>query len=231
VAEQLSPELVAQILSQADELKRARVQNDIANRPFQVQRLVLDLSTVRLESDPLPISFPFRSIFVQDATDTNVSVNFRPTTTDSIQSYFGLKKNDSWNVETAISRGYLHWAAQAGKTITLVFFTDAEFKSGSQISVNSGGVSIANGDTISTAVVALSAATASQLFAASSTRKRGLIQNNTGASIWLGPSTVTNAGATIGLEIQAGDTYVHSSAAAIYGYSVAGGNCLTFIES
>lgn len=224
--EKLSPEVVDQILARADELKRARIQNDIANRPFQVQRLVLDLTTARLETDPLIISFPFRSIFVQDATDNGVIVNFRPTTTDSIQSYFGLKKNDSWNVDSAISRGYLHWSAQSGKTITIIFFTDAEFKSGSQISVNSGGVAINEGSTAEAATrVQLSATTAAAIAPANSDRKVCLIENATGADLYIaGTSAVTNSGATRGVRVAAGDFIEWRNTAALYGYSVAGGD-------
>lgn len=224
--EKLSPEVVDQILQRADELKRARIQNDIAQRPFQVQRLVLDLTSARLETDPLIISFPFRSIFVQDATDNGVSVNFRPTTTDSIQSYFGLKKNDSWNVDTAISRGYLHWSAQSGKTITLIFFTDAEFKSGSQISVNSGGVAISEGSVAdATTRVTLAATTAAAIAPANADRNVCLLENATGADLYVsGANTVTDSGATRGIKIASGDYFEWRNTAALYGYSVAGGD-------
>lgn len=224
--EKLSPEVVSDILSRADELKRARIQNDIAQRPFQVQRLVLDLTSARLETDPLIISFPFRSIFIQDATDNNVSVNFRPTTTDSIQSYFSLKKNDAWNVDTAIPRGYLHWSAQSGKSITIILFTDAEFKSGSQISVNSGGVAINEGSTAGAATrVTLSATTAAAIAPSNSNRKVCLIENNTGADLYIsGANTLTNSGATRGIKVLAGDRIEWRNTAILYGYSVAGGD-------
>lgn len=219
------------ILQSANDTLKARILTGINSSLFEVQKVVIDLTSARLETNPYEIKFPFKSFWVQDATDSNVSVSFKPGTVDQYQSAFEIQKNDSWSSDYPTTAAFLHWSAQSGKSITIIFFVSSEFKSGTQQTVTSGGVSITNGDAISTAVVTLAAATAAAAFAASTTRKRGLLQNNSGASIWIGPSTVTNSGATLGLEVQAGDTYAHNNASALYAYSVAGGDVLAFTES
>lgn len=223
--------LAGQILAQSTDRRIADIFRSKNDLPFTVQKIVLDLTTARLETDPYVIKFPFRSFYVQETTDSATNIFFKPVSRDSIQSFFTLKKNDAWVSDSLIGEAFLHWDAQSGDSITLVFFTEAEFRSGSLISVNSGGVSISDGSAISNAVVTLAAGTAGVVFASSTTRKLGLLQNNTGASIWLGPSTVDDSGANLGLEIQAGDTFEYRNSAALYAISTAGGDVLAMSQT
>lgn len=132
---------------------------------------------------------------------------------------------DAWGLGYPINACYIHWAAQSGKTITLQFFLNSDFRSGSQISQNSGGVSIVEGTSSSFASTTLSAATAAALgLGALSTRNVATYYNDTGAVLFVGSdATVTNAGATKGIPVQPGDSIVWKNTAALYGYSVAGG--------
>ena len=221
------------ILNMADELKNSSIYEGNTQRPFSVQSFTLDLSTARLETNPYRIGFPFKSVFVSGATDTNVSVSMKPGAIDSFQSAFPLTKKDSWSVERPVSEAYLYWSAQSGKTITLVFFTDAEFKSGSQISQNSGGVSISDGSSVSAITrVTLAATTAAIIAPSDSTRILTTIQNKTGADLYIGgTSAVTNSGATEGIKVPADGIIEWRNTGALYGYSVAGGNVHYMTES
>jgi hypothetical protein len=142
-----------------------------------------------------------------------------------------MKLNDVFNSDQPVASSNFYWSAQSGKSITLVFFTSATFSSGSQIVSFSGGVNIADGSAFAQSQLALTAATATQIFAASATRKVGTFQNTSGASVWVGNSTTTSSGSTIGIEVRAGDSFQWRNSAALYGYSVAGGNISVIEES
>lgn len=215
-------EIADSILAASSDKKRAELFRSNTQRPNAVQPLVLDLSTARDSSNPLKVSFGYRSLYVQDATDIYAEVSIFPVR-ESLSS-FKMRKNDAWITDQMAAESYLTWEAQSGKTMTLVFFTDSQFMSGSQISVTGGGVSITNGSTFSQSLVALVAATATQIVAVDSTRKNLTIQNLTGSDIWLGPAAVSNTGATTGFKLSAGATTEWKNTAALYGFSVGGGN-------
>jgi hypothetical protein len=228
----MTKELSDMMLNTAEELKRAAIFEGSTQRPFSVQSLTLSLDTARLSTDPLRIGFPFKSFFVADATDTSVLLNMKVNGRDEIQSWFPFHKNDSWNSSTAISEAYLYWAAQSGKTVTIIFFTDAEFKSGSQIAVQSGGVTISEGSsTTAIARVTLTAATAGVIAPADTLRIVTIIQNKTGADLYIGgTSAVTNSGATEGIKVPADGIIYWKNTANLHAYSVAGGNVHYFTE-
>lgn len=231
MADILTSDLAARILYEVRAKQRADIFTDTTEVPFEVQTLTLTLTTAKTTEDPYPINFPFRSVFIRDATDASVSVKLKPSTRNSYQSTIDLRLNDSWGKDRPISSASLSWDAQSGKTITLVFFVESEFRSGSQVSQNAGGVSISDGTAFTTARVALTAATATSVFATSSTRKKGTIQNTTGASIWVGDSTVTNSGSTMGLEVPTGGIFYWNNSAALYAYSVLASTVTTMTES
>ena len=145
----------------------------------------------------------------------------------SIQSSLQTKLHDSWINEFPVAEAYLDWSAQAGKTMTIVFFLESEYRSGSQISVTGGGVSLVDGSTITGPTrVTLSAATAGIIAPADSLRKVATLYNDSGADIFIGDSTVTNAGATKGIPFPNGTILYWKNTGNLYGYSVAGGNVI-----
>lgn len=210
-----------EILRAFDTLKKAEIFRESTQNPFGVQKVVLDLSVARDPSRPYPIGFAFKSFYVQKATDVLASVNMRPTTVDSFQSSFTVKQNDSWNSDRQTSGIYIDWVAQPGKSMEIIFFTNSEFRSGSQISVTGGGVSIVEGSTFSQAALTFVPATPLLIFASDSTRKVGIFQNKTGASVWIGGASVTNS--TAFYEVIPGAELPWKNTAALYGFSLAGG--------
>lgn len=226
----MTSEIAKAILMDMKLQRRAEIFDGTTVNPFEVQSLTLDLSTARLSTDPLLIGFPFRSLFMRSATDNSVAVTFRPQTRDSFQSGVDLKLNDSLDFDIQQSGGYLSWAAQSGKSITIVFFVNARFVSGSQVSQTAGGVAIVDGSSFTRTVTTLAAATATSILSTDTTRKISNIQNNTGASIFVGDSTITGSGATVGYEVAAGSTFQWRNTAQLYAYSVAGGPILLLTE-
>lgn len=212
---------------------QAAIGFQLDNKPFEVRELVLDLTEAKLTTKPQEINFPFRSLFVREATDVLTSVRIRPISDDSFQSSVALKLNDSLEFEEPIPRASLFWDAQPSKSLTLLFFVSSVFKPGSQVSQTGGGVAIIDGSSASTSNKTIAAAGATALCAASPLRKVATIQNNTGASIWIGPtSAVDNAagGANLGYEVPAGATIQWRNTAALYCYSVGGGFALVLEE-
>jgi len=222
----MTPEDAALIVQQSNLISRAWIADQIAQRPFSVQIQTIDLSSARLITDPYSIRGQFRSLYIQEATDTYANINVLLGSRDSVQSAFKMKQNDSIAMSQPINEAYLYWSAQAGKTLTFVTFTDVEFRSGSQISVTGGGVSIVDGSTITGPTrVTLSATTATIIIPANSTRKKVTLENKTGAVLYIGGSTIgAVGGATEGISVSPGGTVIWSNTGALYGWSVAGGN-------
>lgn len=192
--------------------------------PFGIQSVTLSLNTARDIGNPYKILFPHKSFYVVSATDVSTTVNYLPTTENSFQSALPIKQNDVWTSDRLISQGFLTWSAQTGKSITIVFFVESEFKSGSQISVTGGGVSLVDGSALVQSNPTLSAATITQILTSDTSRKVSFIQNLTGASIWVGGSAVSNTGSNRGLEITNNAVFEWRATAALYAYSVAGGS-------
>ena len=221
----MTTDAAAAILSAVINKKNAEIFRNTKDLPFSVQTITFDLSTAVIQTQPKKIGFPFKSFYVADATDTNVSISMKTNSNDETQSAFPIKKNDSWESDEIVNSAFLFWSAQPAKSITLVFFTDARFRSGSQISVTGGGVAIIDGSTITGPTRAtLAAATAGIIAPALSTRKVATIQNKTSADLYIGASAVTNSGANEGIVIPANGIIYWRNTGALYGYSVAGGN-------
>lgn len=224
----LNPSVANSILSRQKSVDGAAIFEASTQHPFGVQKVVIALDTGNDGStgsygNPFKIGFPFKSLYVQTATDTGVTVNLMPDTQDSYQSGVPLKLNDCLEMNQPISSAFLTWPAQSGKTITIFFFVSALFRSGSQLSVSGGGLSINDGSAFVNSRVTLAAAAATAVFASNGLRKVSTFQNNTGASVWVGGSTVTNGSTTIGIEVAAGALFQWRNSAALYAYSVPGG--------
>jgi hypothetical protein len=213
------------IIERALERDQAALSVNANDKPQTIQRIVLDLGTKRDPEMPLEINFGFKGILCDTATDTATYIYCKPNTREDHQSFFKIKLNDAWKVEFPVARAYLHWPAQTGKTIELLLFNNSEFRSGSMISVNAGGVSINEGSSISAIVsVNLSAATADLIAPSNLNRKVSTIQNQTSADLWIGGSSaVTSSGATQGIKIPADGIIYYRNTAPLYAYSVAGG--------
>jgi hypothetical protein len=217
-------EIAQAVIERLDEGFRARIVQSSTDAPRNFQKLTLDLTTERLETDPFTVGFPFRSVAVEEASDTTAYLYLKPHSRDSGQEAKKLRDGDSLNIGNGVAKAFLHHPAQAGKSITLIFFVDADFKSGRQVNVNSGGVSINDGSAFATSQVALAAGAATLVLASDTSRKVAYVQNTTVASVFRGASTVTDAGANKGIEEVAGNTIEWRNTAALYLYTAAGGS-------
>jgi hypothetical protein len=212
---------------QAQAIVERRKEQDLANvtmgmidRNQSVQRHVFDLSTARSEGDPFPINYPFKSFVVEDASDLASYVYMRPVTKEEVQGYTKLGLNSSGSSPIP-SKAFFHWPAQPGKTLTLVVFTEIEFKPGSQINQISGGVSINEGSGATNSSVACANGSATSVFAANGSRKCGTLQNRSGQPIYVGGTNAIDA--TTGILIPDGSSFQWRNTGALYVYQNSGG--------
>lgn len=218
----------AYLLGQQNALREAQIRSSSADRPAEVQSLKLDLSNGKSIHDPLAINLDFRSIFVRDASDTSTTIFMKPISRDTQQEAVPMQKNDSFVMPSPV-KAYLHWEPQPGKSVTLLLFATGEFRSGSQISQNGGGVSINDGSSAALATTALTANTAAIIAPSKLDRKTALIQNNLGADVFVGgdPSVTT----ATGIRLPAGAQLAWKNTAALYGISTGAGNVVRLEES
>lgn len=224
-------EFAADVLRHLRELTKAQIFVSNTQKPFGVQKIRYDLATAKLETSPQELKLPFRSFYVETASSPNAKLFIKLGDRDDGQSAVGVVVKDSWKTDQPVAQAFLHWPAQPGEWIEIVYFVDSEFISGTQLSVTAGGISVSDGSSASAPIaVTLVAATAAVIAPGLLTRKVATLQNKTGASLYVaGSPTVTNAGATEGLEIPNGGFFKWRNSAALYGYSVAGGK-VTRIE-
>ncbi len=221
-----TPKLAKQVLSKQTQTDNAAVVIGNSERPFRVQEFTFALDTAQLATSPFKIRFPFKSIVVRSASDSNTSVNIRLGSQDTIQSPIALFQNDSLNFDFPINEAYLDWTSQPSKTMTLLFLVEGRVRLGSLIAAISGGVTQQDGTAVAAiASVTLAAATAAAIAPSLSTRKTCTIQNNTGAILYVGGSNTVTADATAtgGIQVPANGQLIWRNTAELWGISTAGG--------
>lgn len=182
--------------------------------------MTIDLTTAALATNPLILNFPFRSFYVITATDSSVALNMRLN--DQSADDIPVKDQRSLKLPFPCRRAFLNWAAQSGKSATIIFIFRGEFSTNQISALLGGGVSITEGDSVTTVSTA-TVSTAAVLFAADTTRKKMMICNESGLTIYLGDSAVTDdSGAKMGIPVTAGGSHAWESTSACYAVSQGG---------
>jgi len=211
--------------------------------PFRQQRFVLSLDrndpttgeprgTI---SNPYKIGIPVTAIRCEDATDnsTEIKISMNGDSTQQLENYTVMKKNDTVNFDTPAKSLYLTWDAQAAKTITLIAYVDVHFESGTQVSSIAGGVNITTGSGMTPETPVSVSSTATLIASADSDRKNLTVGNprTSGIDIWVsGTSAVTSeGGANPGVLLEPGDYFVYQGQGDFYGIS-ASGTCSVSIQ-
>lgn len=226
----MSAELFDFLIKDMQDKKQAYLGFSQQERPVQVHTVVVDLGKSIDENAPMIVNFPYRSVFVAKATDATCEIYLRPITKEGSQPPFRFGMRDSWAVDYQIPRCFLHWPIQPGKSMELLFFADSEFRSGSQISLTSGGVSISEGMSVSNEVVTLAANTADIIAPQNFIRNVSTLQNRTGATLYIGGSGVKTNGADEGINIDNGQIFYWKNTGALYGISTGGGRVIRMDE-
>lgn len=168
---------------------KASIAQSNSNTPFELKTITIPLDNEVARTSAYRIGFPFKSLYVAQATDANVTVNFVPDSNDIYQDAVPLSNKDSLTFDTAKGEAYLYWGAQPAKTITLCFFIRGQFKSGSYLTQAIG--SSASSLTLRNPVTVNTSAT---LVASSNATRTAMTLYNSGATdCYIGNSTVTTS--------------------------------------
>lgn len=195
----------------------------------EVRSMTIDLTTAQLPTNPKPVGFSFRSFIVLSASDSAANLNMKLATVDSFQDRITLTRLVSgFKLPYPVNNAFLDWSAQAGKTITILFFLTGEMTINRVTEAQASDVMSTIG---APTAVTLVAATAAAIFPALASRRQGTADNNTGGVLYIGDSTVTDSGATKGIAIPAGGKILWKNVSALYGYSAGGGVVNTVEEA
>lgn len=110
----------------------------------EIEVIDLDLSTERLETKPFEVNFPFRSVWIDPATSDDAEVSLRVNSRDLSVPALTLGRRDNLDLGRTAAKAFLHWTAQAGKTLRIVFSLRAALRSGT-VEVIGGIAAIATG--------------------------------------------------------------------------------------
>ena len=219
------------VIKRANETNRAAgIQQAVEGRRRVCFSVTLDLSTAQLSTSPLELAFPFRGFWVQTASDSTAQVNLVPNPKNEgvLNAAIPLSKNDFGKNEEIISGGYLYWTAQAGKTMTIFFFVDGEFRPGSLINTIAGGVTSSDGSAISTSKLdtlgnqtSVSVSTSATIVAPTDTDRKLLELYVPGPVVYGDSAVVSTPGSEIGTYFPGGILEWRNTAA-IYMAAVSG---------
>lgn len=223
----MKAEIFDLIIKDLQDKKLAYVNHIQKDKPKLTERVIVDLGVSIQENDPRLVEYAFKSVFVEKATDTGCLLYLRPISKESHQPFFQMQLRDSWSQSYQVPRAFLHWPQQPGKTMELVFFADSEFRSGSQISVTSGGVSVTEGVAFIDSSQVLAAGAQATIFAQNSSRTVSTFLNNTGSTVRVG----LNPSAVNGWPVEAGAIFEWRNTAELKAYSAAGGTIYKMEET
>lgn len=204
-------------------------------RPKLQIRVDLDLSVARTVRNPYVVEGPFDGFFVEATSTIGTTVKQSITSKDNynLSEYTTLKINSSGTFKTPVRRAILTWTAQAGKTMTIVYYNECTFRPGSTVSEMSGGVVPTTGDTLTPLANVQVTGVATLISAAGAAKKKRTVQVLQGVTIWLGDNTVQagNAvGTRGGVRIQVGQAWEYTGTGAIYGITNGGNATVSVLE-
>lgn len=227
--EVLAKETVDAVLQGAEALDRASLFEGSTQAPFRFQKITINMNPSKTEEDPYIVNIPFKSVYVEFCEQPSATIFLKPNTRDSFQSSIQLRLGTTLSFNKPITKCYLWWNKIAGietdppQKVTLVFCTDGQIENSNSL------IQLANFGQIANYALTLPATTATIVAGnwfdsqnAGGNPRKIMIYNDTGGVIYLGAdTTVTNAN---GFPIPDGGYFEHINLAALYAYSVAGGD-------
>lgn len=208
------------LVDRTREVGQAHIVDNRVNRSQTVQRIRIDLSVERRREDPRAIDFPFQSFFIESASSPNAFLYFLPGTKELSQEHFRAGYRDGWGQDYPISQAFMFWPPQVGAWVDVVFFFDSHFRSGSQVNVNAGGVSINDGSSVQTLDPVTVGTSVTPILPQNLLRKVTLLQNDGTSDVFVGDASVSTAK---GIRIKPGESFEWRNTAALFGISGSAG--------
>jgi hypothetical protein len=213
----------------------ADIQQVIEGRKTVFFAKTFDLGTVRDQYNPEELAFQFRSFWVISATDNTATVSMIPNARaeGQLNGAITLKQNLTFKNGYPFSGAQFFWSAQSGKTMTVLFFVDADVSPGTQITQISGGVNIGNGSSRSDAALdsaqnqpSVTIGAGATLIVPADSARISMELQVSGGDIRLGGSTVTTAK---GVSRVDGERWEDTNTGALYAIKVSGTPVITGI--
>ena len=123
-------EVAQLLLNQLQHNYDSKVKAAQANPVDEIKTIVLDLSNEVTRESPKKISFPFKNMRVEEASDLDTFIRLIPESEDMGRGDILLGLRDDFNSEYGFSKCFLYWKAQPGKKVVLKFFTTSKVTSG-----------------------------------------------------------------------------------------------------
>lgn len=101
-----------------------------SNAPQLIRKVTLDLSEGRTDGNPFKVSFAYKALYVQDASDSNTIINWTAFNSGN-NDKMPLAKNGVLNFDLPVFKAGFTWEAQPNKSITLIFILNGSFRPGS----------------------------------------------------------------------------------------------------
>ncbi len=198
--------------------EKAAIFGDSVGILAQYRVVTFALDTAKLSTQPFKIGFPFRAFQAYTATNTDVEVFIKPSSQDDSQDWISVKQNYSLEFPFPVREGYMYWAAQASKSISIIFLLNGRFQTNQFVQTSQGGFTLADGTAVTPQSPITASITATQIVASSSSRKVAVVQNNDSIPVFIsGDNTVTDdAGLKPGIKINPGESYEWRSSSAIF---------------
>jgi len=118
------------IVAQAQNVFDASIADQQRSSPKEIQSLPLDLTVARNRSNAMKVSFPFKSLLVEQATDLNTYVFIIPISNDSGNDPIRVGLKDVYKNEFGFRECYIYWDAQPSKNMVLKFFVRSNIENG-----------------------------------------------------------------------------------------------------
>lgn len=127
------------VVQQAQNVFDASIADQQRTSPKEIQSLPIDLSVARTRANAMKVSFPFKSLLVEQATDLNTFVYLIPISNDSGNDPIKLGLKDVYKSEYGFRECYIYWNAQPSKIILLKFFVRSIIENGRLVIDNQSG--------------------------------------------------------------------------------------------
>lgn len=124
---------IVESLSRGD---KAYIERAAQLNPSAIRVQTFDLASV--PTNPISVGFAFKCAYIVSASDAQTQILLRPFSDSENNDYVPMSLKDALNFDYPINKCFINWVAQAGKTMTVVFFTDAKFESGSSVNQTAG---------------------------------------------------------------------------------------------
>jgi len=143
----MTPEEARAIVTQAQNVFDASIADQQRTSPKEIQSLPLDLTVGRSRANALKLSFPFKSLFMEQATDINTFVYVIPISNDTGNDPIRMGLRDIYKNEFGFRECYIYWDAQSSKSVVLKFFVRSFLENGRLVlDQNSVGVNLNIGE-------------------------------------------------------------------------------------